>query len=118
MAENVNVNVQQWRQARAILQRLRVKQRRKVCCALRTAFSTAFEHIALQRYAFQNNIYDANVTRTTNLSLRIDVILGIAGPAAGTSDILACTTEVNPVDFPVSFPSSREYDYIRWGGKS
>lgn len=75
-------------------------------------------NINIWRYVFQNNI-NAYVSKTSTLSLRLNVQLrDYNGPHSSASDVYSMAMEANPVDFPVRWPQSDEYDYIMWGGKS
>ena len=75
-------------------------------------------NINIMRYVFQNNI-NAYLSKTSTLSLRLNVQLrDYNGPHSDASDVYGMVMEANPVDFPVRWPRSSEYDYIMWGGKS
>lgn len=75
-------------------------------------------NINVMRYVFQNNI-NANISKTTKLSLRLNVNLrDYSGPHMNVSQIFGLAMEANPVDFPVRWPDDPDYDYIKWGGKS
>ena len=74
-------------------------------------------NINIMRYVFQNNI-NAYLSKTSTLSLRLNVQLrDYNGPHSDASDVYGMVMEANPVDFPVRWPRSSEYDYIMWGGK-
>lgn len=75
-------------------------------------------NINIMRYVFQNNI-NAYISKTSTLSLRLNVQLrDYGGPYTNASDLYGLVMEANPVDFPIRWPQSEEYDYIMWGGKS
>lgn len=74
-------------------------------------------NISNMRYVLQNNI-NANLSKTTKLSLRLNVQLwDNHGPNTSTSNIFNKIMDANPVDFPIIFPQEDEYNYLMWGGK-
>lgn len=82
-------------------------------------------NIDIKRYNFQNNI-SLNVSPTTKLSLRLNTQLyDYNGPYRSANEIFGLVMDVNPVDFPISFPagdsrntSEETYEYQMWGSKN
>ncbi|MDO5036134.1 MAG: TonB-dependent receptor [Porphyromonas sp.] len=67
------------------------------------------------RYAFQNNL-DINFTETSKISMKLNTQLNQShGPDKNVDVLFGNIVNSNPVDFPIEFPRSEDYDYPLWG---
>ena len=75
-------------------------------------------NIDVMRYNLQNNI-NAYLGESSKFSLRLNVnLMDKKGPNTDVNNLYGNIMNMNPVDFPISYPDDPELNYRRWGGFS
>ena len=73
-------------------------------------------NIEVMRYNLQNNI-NAYLGETTKFSLRLNAnLMDRKGPSGSVAGYYGGIMQINPVDFPITYPDDPSVNYTRWGG--